>query len=178
MTTGPSFNRVFDRLQAQAQGWANVATMPVRRLRALIKDAGLSRQRAPRLQAMLRQVQVDFGDLTLEPLRELSSEEATAYLTSLPGVGIKTAKCVLMYALGREVLPIDTHVQRVAKRLGLLGNDRPASQLHDALERVVAPQDRYAFHVNAVAHGRAVCRARNPRCGVCTLRRLCPAAHL
>jgi len=116
------------------------------------------------------QEHMNFNDET----HLLTAEEAEAYLTSLPGVGIKTAKCVLMYSLGREVLPVDTHVLRVATRLDLVNPDTTRSQAHRLLEAEIPPKDRYAFHVNALAHGRAVCKAREPDCPSCPLKAECP----
>ena len=174
MTTAPSFGRVYDRLKAAPGGWADVARMPLRRLRSMIKDAGLSHQKAPRIKAILRKVATDFGKPSLRRLDLMEDTAAERYLTALPGVGLKTAKCVMMYSLGREVLPVDTHVWRVARRLGLISGAVPYGRVHDALEAVVAPGDRYAFHVNALSHGRAVCSALRPKCRACLLRSLCP----
>jgi len=174
MTTAPSFGRVYERLKESTGGWAHVRRMPLRRLKSLIKDAGLSRQKAPRIKAILKKVAADFGKLSLAPLRRMEDAAAERYLTALPGVGVKTAKCVMMYSLGREVLPVDTHVWRVARRLGLVSGAVPYARVHGALEAVVAPGDRYAFHVNAISHGRAVCTALRPKCRTCPLRRFCP----
>jgi endonuclease III len=174
MTTGPSFNRVYDRIKAAYPTWDPFLDMPLALLKPSIKDAGLSGQKAPRLQAIFRQLKQDFGAISLQALTIMSAAEAERYLTALPGVGIKTAKCVLMYSLGRQVLPVDTHVLRVTRRLGLVGEDVPYTKVHEALEEVVPPSARYSLHVNGVAHGRAVCLALRPRCGVCPLRRACP----
>lgn len=176
MTTGPSFNRVYDRLKAAYPSWARLASMPNSKLKDLIQDAGLSNQKAPRLKQVVRRVMKDFGKPTLRPLKEMSDAEAERYLTSLPGVGVKTAKCVMMYSLGRAVLPIDTHVARVAARLGLLPPRTPRAAHHELLEQVVPPSARYSFHVNALAHGRALCLALRPRCSRCPLSPVCPTA--
>jgi endonuclease III len=174
MTTGPSFNRVYDRIKAESPTWNALADMPLAGLKALIKDAGLSGQKAPRLQAIFRKLKADFGSVTLTPLAGMTDAGAEAYLTSLPGVGVKTAKCILMYSLGRQVLPLDTHVWRVTKRLGLVADTVPYPKAHAAAEAAVSPADRYSLHVNGLAHGRAVCLALRPRCGQCQLLRLCP----
>jgi len=177
VTTHHSYGRVFDRLRGAVASWNELLVMPLRRLKALIKDAGLSGQKAPRLKAIARRLTADFGQVTLDPLQEMSDEDAEKYLTSLPGVGVKSARCVLMYAFGRELLPVDTHVWRVARRLGLLPHDLPYGRVHNALEDAVAPADRYAIHVNAIAHGRRVCLPLRPRCGECCLRRACAWYH-
>jgi endonuclease III len=174
MTTGPSFNRVFDRVKAAYPSWDPLLDMPLDELRALIKDAGLSGQKAPRIQTIFRKLKQDFGAVTLAPLAEMTDAAAEGYLTTLPGIGTKTAKCILMYSLGRQVLPVDTHVWRVTRRLGLIHEITPYPKVHDELEAVIAPADRYSIHVNGLAHGQAVCIALRPRCEACPLRRLCP----
>jgi endonuclease III len=174
MTTGPSFNRVYDCVKAAYPTWEPFLAMPVAEVKATIKDAGLSGQKAPGLKTIFQKVKDDFGAVTLQPLADMTDQDAERYLTNLPRVGIKTAKCVMMYALGRQVLPVDTHVWRVTRRLGLVGEDVPYTKVHEALEAVVPPPDRYWIHVNGVAHGRAVCFALRPRCASCPLKRICP----
>jgi endonuclease III len=174
MTTGPSFNRVYRRVKSTYPTWEPFLTMPLAELITAIKDAGLSGQKAPRIQTIFRKLKQDFGAVTLAPLVEMTEAEAEHYLTALPGIGVKTAKCVLMYSLGLQVLPVDTHVWRVTRRLGLVGDDVPYTKVHDALEAVVPPAERYSVHVNGIAHGRAACLALRPRCASCPLRRMCP----
>ncbi len=173
MTTYRSFERVFDRLKKIAPTWEMVRRMQLKRLKRLIKDAGLSNQKAPRIRAVLNRLRNDFGRVTLEPLRQMKTSDAEAYLVSLPGVQMKSAKCVLMYSLKRKVLPIDTHVLRVARRLGLLDDLVISEKAHRRLEAIVEPSFRYAFHVNSVSHGRSICLTANPRCPLCRLKRLC-----
>ena len=176
MTTHHSFNRVFDRLKASVPDWNSLIVMPVGGIRELIADAGLSHQKAPHIKRIAERLSADFGAVDLAPLRDMSDGEAEDYLVTLPGVGVKSARCVLMYSLGRTVLPADTHVWRMARRLGLLPERTGLSHVHDVLHLVVRPDDRYRFHVNAVCHGRSVCRARRPRCGKCSLLGICPTA--
>lgn len=173
MTTQPSFDRVFDRLRSGCGSWEALGSMRLTKLKHLIAPAGLSGQKAPRLQSIARRLRKDFGKVTLEPIKYVSDTAAETYLTSLPGVGTKTARCVLMFSLGRSVLPVDTHVGRIARRLGLVGDDISNAGLHDAVAEVVDPTDRHSFHVNAVAHGRLFCRAKEPRCHECPLSRIC-----
>lgn len=175
MTTHHSFGRVYDRLKLLFPDWSDVRGLPVEQLAEVIKDAGLSNQKAPRIKAILERVFADFGKVSLAHLGRLSDAEAEQYLTSLPGVGTKTAKCVLMYSLDRAVLPVDTHVWRLSKRLGLVQGELSYSTVHEALENVVLPEDRYSFHVNAISHGRAVCLAKKPRCVGCPLMSICPS---
>lgn len=173
MTTGPSYERVFERLREALRSWDDLLAMSAPDLADIIADAGLVNQKAPRFISIARKLNTDLGRVTLAPLASCDDQAVEAYLTSLPGVGTKTAKCVMMYAMGRAVLPIDTHVARISIRLGLLDDDTPSARRHAALEAIVQPAHRYDFHVNAVAHGRAVCRARFPRCDACQLRSLC-----
>ena len=174
MTTFPSFERVYSRLRQTAPRWDDVLDMPLRTLKRIIKDAGLSNQKAPRLKTIFARLKEDFGSVTLEPLREMKTRDAENYLVTLPGVQRKTAKCVLMYSLERAVLPVDTHVLRVSRRLGLTTASTICDAAHTSLESVVPPRYRYDFHVNAISHGRAVCLAKAPRCERCALNGICP----
>lgn len=173
MTTYWSFERVYGRLKHDAPTWDLVRRMPLAKLKKIIKDAGLSNQKAPRIKAIFERIHRDFGRVTLEPLRQMPTAKAEAYLVSLPGVQRKTAKCVLMYSLERKVLPVDTHVLRVARRLGFTDEKVISDRVHHQLENAIAPADRYRFHVNALSHGRTVCVAKSPRCEECDLTRLC-----
>jgi endonuclease III len=173
MTTYRSFERVFDRLKQVAPNWEDVRAMPLARLRRVIKDAGLSNQKAPRIKAILKKLHMDFGAVTLEPLQRMSVGNAESYLKTLPGVRAKTAKCVLMYSLHRRVLPVDTHVLRVSRRIGFTDQNLISEKAHHQLELAVAPVDRYRFHVNAIAFGRQICLAKNPRCPTCPLSGMC-----
>jgi endonuclease III len=173
MTTGPSYGRVFDRLKAAVSSWDDISTMPLRRLRSIIKDAGLSGQKAPRLKAIIKKIRAAFGAATLDPLRKWDDARVERFLTSLPGVGVKTAKCIMMYSLGRQVLPVDTHVRRVLTRLGLLPDRLSHHLVHTAAERVIPAGCRYSMHVNGVAHGRRTCLAVSPRCDNCCVKRFC-----
>lgn len=133
---------------------------------------GLANRKAPRIIGILRQIYGRQGNLDLEWLRDVSDSEAIDYLMAFDGVGRKTAACVLMFAMGRPVLPVDTHVHRVAMRLGIIGK-MSAEQAHDALAELVPPERVYSFHVNMVAHGREICHAQRPKCEICPLRGEC-----
>lgn len=175
MTTRQSYGRVFDRLKAAYPSWETVLELPLVELKTAIKDAGLINQKAPRIKAILARLNEDFGSVTLAPLREMSDDEAERYLLALPGVGVKSAKCVLLLSsLQRPVLPVDTNVWRVSRRLELVGSDVPYTRVHQVLEGVVPPGDRYSYHVNNLTHGKETCIALRPRCGGCPLNELCP----
>ncbi len=176
MTTGPSYERVFDRLKTAMPDWQTLTGTAVSALTSLIADAGLSTQRALRLKRIADRLLHDFGHVSLAELIDYDDATVLQYLTSLPGVGVKTAKCVMMYSLDREVLPVDTHTARVAIRLGLVPAGTLATVDRD-LSVVVPPALRFDFHVNAVAHGRAVCRSVRPHCEDCVLSSLCPVGR-
>lgn len=176
MTTGPSYERVFERLKAGVPDWSTLLQMTADEIADIIADAGLSGQKAPRLKAIAGRLYSDFGAVSLQPLEVMADEEALAYLTSLPGVGVKTAKCVMMYSLGRPVLPVDTHTARLAFRLGIVSSSSLAA-VDRRVTDVVAERLRYDFHVNAVAHGRSVCLALRPRCSDCILLTFCPTGR-
>lgn len=176
MTTSPSYQRVFERLKAALPDWGLLTEVSVSKLKSLISDAGLSNQRAGRLKLIAGRLAHDFGEVSLTKLDSEDDETVKQYLMSLPGVGVKTAKCVMMYTMGRQVLPVDTHNARVAVRLGLV-SDGSVLAIDRDLSTVVPPGLRFDFHVNAVAHGRATCRALRPRCEDCVLSSLCPVGR-
>lgn len=168
---------VWRELKRRYPTWDAVLRARRATLVRLFHPIGLYEQKAARVRAILRRISDDRGECTLDFLSDMPDREAEAYLTSLPGVGKKVARCVLMYSLGRDVLPVDAHVLRVARRLRLLDQAVSWDQAHDAIHDAVPAQYRYALHVNLVRHGRAVCRARRPRCEDCgLLGRLCDGA--
>lgn len=164
--------RVYRKLkETYPTGDAILAARP-EALARLLAPAGLANKRASHLRAIATRLRADFGRIDLDALAGWPDERAEAYLCSLPGVSLKVAKCVLMYGLGRRVLPVDVHVHRVASRLGWIAHRR-ADQSHASLEALVPPAQRFGFHVDALAHGRAVCVAGLPRCGRCVVRQWC-----
>jgi endonuclease III len=156
--------------------WDDVLAADPAALAESIRQGGLANQKAPRIRQVLARIKEECGDWNLDHLSRVPLDEAKGWLRSLPGVGPKTAACVLMFALGRPALPVDTHVYRVARRLGLIGDKISADQAHAILESQVAPEDTYAFHVALIKHGRHTCTARNPNCGDCPLNDVCPSA--
>jgi len=174
MTTHHSFNRVYKRLKDELKNWDRLLEVSLPTLRKLIKEGGLSDQKARRIKEIAARLKKDFGKVTLTPLKRMDNTTAELYLITLPGVGLKTAKCILMYSLNRQVLPVDTHVWRLAKRLELVDEKTSYTRIHSKLEEIVRPEDRYSFHVNAISHGRTVCQAIKPRCEICCLNRICP----
>ena len=161
-------------LRRRLPSWNAVADARVSTIETSIRVSGLSRVKAPRIGAILRRIRADRGRISLAFLSRWGDRKAYDYLVDFDGVGPKTALCVLMFAFGKPVFPVDTHVHRIARRLGLLGNGVSADRAHEALTPLIAPGDRYAMHVLLIAHGQATCRAQNPRCEACCLLKLCP----
>jgi endonuclease-3 len=172
-TSGANSSAGFRRLKNRFESWDAAAAAPVRAIERCIRVSGLSRIKAPRIRNILRQIRSDRGRIDLEFLAEADPAEAFKYLTRFEGVGPKTALCVLLFAFEMPVFPVDTHIFRIARRLGVLPDGTPAHRAHEALTPRIAPGDRYALHVLLIAHGRAICRARNPQCDRCALRDLC-----
>jgi len=165
-------DRAYNRLRARFPDWEAVRDADVRQVREAIRSAGLSETKAPRIQQALRRVAEAQGRLSLDFLNEMSVEEAKAWLTSIKGVGPKTAAIILLFSMGRPAFPVDTHIHRVSKRLALIGPRVSREQAHTILEELVPPNLYYPFHINVIRHGREICRPQ-PRCEVCPLRDLC-----
>lgn len=142
-------------------------------LAQLLQPSGFSRQKARWIKQSLRLIRDEMGELSLARAQEWSSEELERFLCSLPGISIKSAKCIMLYSLKREVLPVDTHVRRVATRVGIVPEGLSERRIHTALEDVVPAQHRHRLHVNCIWHGRRVCKALRPRCSECVVRELC-----
>jgi endonuclease-3 len=175
-TTDAARDRAFDSLRAAYPTWEAVAAAPVADVEDRIRVCGLANQKAPRIQGALRAIEERTGGpLELDFLRDMPVEEARAWLTSIDGIGVKTASIVLLFAFEKPALPVDTHVHRVAGRLGLIPAAMSAEKAHAALEALVDPDDYLAFHMALIRHGREVCRARRPACGACALADLCDA---
>jgi endonuclease-3 len=175
-TNDTNSGRAFASMQRCYPTWDDVLAAEPTALADSIRQGGLANQKAPRIQRVLARVLQDRGGWNLDHLAKAPLDEAKAWLRSLPGVGPKTAACVLMFALGRPALPVDTHVYRVAKRLGLIGEKVTADQAHVVLESIVEPSDMYAFHIALIKHGRHTCTARKPNCSACLLNDFCPSA--
>jgi endonuclease III len=158
----------YHRLKVEFEHWSAVAIAPIRTLRRILLPLGLSTTRSQQIRSLLRQINHRFGSCDLNLIRSWPDDAVHEYLISLPGVSDKVAKCVMMYTLGREVLPVDVHVHRIASRLGWVSRRR-ADQCHPELEAIVPMALRFSFHVDCVAHGRAVCRPKFPRCRECVI---------
>ena len=175
-TSDTNRDRAYEALRARFPDWESVRAAPRADIEEAIRSAGLWKQKARVLQETLDAIHARQGELDLSHLAALCDDEVIDYLTSLRGVGVKTAACVLCFSLGRAYMPVDTHVHRLAGRLGLIGPTVTADRAHESLNRdsVVPAELRFDFHIRLIRHGRAVCRASNPDCDACVLEDLCP----
>jgi len=176
-TSDTNSERAFAQLKERFPGWEQVAAAPAGQVADAIRCGGIADQKARRIQQILAVIAEREGRIDLRRLHDLDDAAARAYLESLPGVGPKTAACVLTFAMGRAAFPVDTHVHRVATRLGWLPAKTPADRAHRLLGEMVPAGIRYDLHVAMIGHGRAVCRAQRPRCGACVLNELCAHAR-
>jgi endonuclease-3 len=173
-TSDLNTERAFAGLMATFGSWEAVRAAPTSSIADAIRSGGLAEVKAPRIKAVLETIWEERHHLSLDFLRHLDVEEGRAYLTALGGVGPKTAACVLLFSLGKPALPVDTHVFRVSRRLGLIGPKVNAERAHRDLEQAVPAADVYDFHMLLIRHGRQTCKAIRPRCSACPLDAICP----
>lgn len=164
----------YRRLRDRFDDWVAIRDAPTADVIEAIRPGGLANTKGPRIQEVLREL---GPEPDLDWLRETPRAEVIEYLTSLPGVGRKTAACVMIFALDRPEIPVDTHVHRVGGRLGLFPPSLSLEVAHDEMLAITDPADAYELHLNLIAHGRGPCRPR-PRCGECALARMCVARRL
>lgn len=177
-TSDANAERAFRALRERFPSWEAVLAARTAALARAIRSGGLANTKAARIRQILREIAGREGRLDLSRLRTLPDEEVRAYLTSLPGVGPKTAAVVMAFALGRDAIPVDTHVHRVSRRLGLVPPRASAERADALLHELVPAELRTPLHVGLIRLGREVCTARSPRCGACPLADLCPTAPL
>jgi endonuclease-3 len=164
----------YERLRDRFRDWDAVARAPDSEIEEAIRPGGISRVKAQRIKAMLGAIEAERGSLDLGFLADAPRAEALGFLERLPGVGRKTAACVLLFSFDRPELPVDTHVYRVASRLRLIRPRAPFEEAHDVLWAATPSEDVYELHVNMIRHGRRLCTARAPACPECPLLELCP----
>ena len=161
----------YGRLRERFPSWEAVRDAPVEEIEEAIRPGGISKVKSARIQSILRAI----GEpLDLVWLADVPVDEARAYLMALPGVGRKTAACVLLFAFGAHDVPVDTHVARVGQRLRLLRPGAPFGELHDQMLAITPPGAELELHLNLLRHGRRTCHAQRPACPECALRRMCP----
>ena len=172
-TNDTNCDRAYAALRQRFPTWEEVAAAPEEEIASAIQPGGLHRQKARVIKHLLNTILRERGGLTLDYLHELSLEEALQELMRFPGVGKKTAGVVLLFSLKKPYFPVDTHIKRIARRLGWLKGEDP----HDKLNGLIPDELKYQLHLHLIRHGRETCRARRPRCSECILRDLCPSAQ-
>jgi endonuclease III len=173
-TSDLNAERAFGSLRVAFPTWDDVVRAKPGAVADAIRSGGLANTKAPRIQAILREVQGREGRFDLSSLRRMTDAEVTAYLSSLSGVGPKTAAVVLAFSLGRDAIPVDTHVHRVTGRLGWIATRTSADTAHRVLGELVPAEIRVPVHVGLIRLGREICKAGRPRCEECPLLELCP----
>jgi endonuclease-3 len=172
-TNDDNRDRAFESLRSAFPSWEAVRDADPKDVIDAIKTAGLANQKGPRIQAVLRQITQERGELDLDFLSGKPPDEVHSWLLSFKGVGPKTAAIVMQFALDMPAFPVDTHIHRVTRRLGLCPQDASADKAHKILAEIFPPETYYAAHLNLIRHGREVCRARRPECAVCVLTDVC-----
>ncbi len=177
-TSDHNSGEAMHRLLEKFPSWELILSSDLAELEEAIRPGGLAPTKSKRITYILTEIADRNDSFDLSFLEFMPLTEARDWLMSLPGVGPKTAACVLLFALGRPVLPVDTHVERVSKRLGLIPANMTAEKAHVELEESVSSRDIYAYHMDLIQHGRRTCHARNPACETCPLRDKCPRVGL
>jgi endonuclease-3 len=165
----------FLRLRDRFPSWEAVRDAPVEEIEEAIRPGGISKVKSVRIKAILEAI---GEELDLSWMRDAPIDESRDFLTALPGVGRKTAACVLLFSYGLRDVPVDTHVSRVGGRLGILPAKGPFERIHDEMLRISPPGSELELHVNLLRHGRRTCHSQRPACPSCDLRRMCPSARL
>jgi len=168
-TTDTNSGRAFEQLKATYDDYEAVMNAPEAELSEVIRVAGLANQKGPRIQRSLRKIMEERGELDLEFLGQMDADDARDWLTSIKGVGLKTASIVICFGFQGKAFPVDTHVNRVSQRIGFTPPGTTPEKAHYIMEEIVPPKDHFAFHIQLIQHGRALCKARNPRCEQCPL---------
>lgn len=169
--------RAYGKLRERFPAWESVSRARVSSIEAAIRTGGLAATKARRMRSILREIESRTGKLDLEFMRHMSTDGVMAYLRGFGGVGSKTAACVALFDLGRDVMPVDTHIHRVIGRLGVVGRPSDGGATYEALRGLVPPGRSLSLHVNLIRLGRRVCRPRDPACHECPLSRLCRHAR-
>lgn len=163
----------FNALKAYFGAWEKVLKADMREIAGVIKHAGLANIKARRIKDVLAEIKRREGSITLDGLGPMRVDDARDYLRSINGIGPKTAACVLLFSFDKPVMPVDTHIFRAAKRLGLIGGNETIEEAHEVLTRIVPRKLIYRFHLGLIEHGRRTCKAVRPSCGSCVLYDMC-----
>jgi endonuclease-3 len=175
-TTDTNRDRAWDALRTRYPDRSAILDDPPEVFEETIRVAGLAGQKSAAIRSVLERLIAERGAAHLDHLDTMTDGEALAYLSSFPGVGVKTAACVLCFSLHRDIMPVDTHVHRIARRLGLVPDSASAKRTHELLNELVPPETCYDLHLMLIDHGRRTCTARAPDCGACSLIDMCPSA--
>ena len=175
-TSDLNAERAYDSLRKKLPTWGEVIEADTEAVASAIRQGGLANQKSVRIQKILAEILKRLGNFELEFLAILPLEEARSWFTTLPGVGPKTAAVVMAFSLNMPAFPVDTHIHRVSKRLGLISQKTTAVQAHPIMEALIPENDRYNMHVLLITHGRQICKARVPLCEACPLAVECPAS--
>jgi len=167
-TNDRNSHRAYTNLRAAYPAWEDALRAPVKELADYIRTGGMAESKARWIQKLLGELKAARKTLSMEYLRTTPTEEIFAELTRYDGVGMKTTSCVCLFALGRDVFPVDTHVHRVCNRLGLVKTKTP-DKTFEAMKPLVPKGKAYSLHTNLIRFGRRVCKAQNPQCGACPL---------
>jgi endonuclease-3 len=165
--------RAYRSLRHAFPKWSDVLNAPVRSIAAAIRTGGMANQKSRRIKEILSGIKGRFGRLSLDELRTWTTAKIFDELLALKGVGVKTAACVLVFSLGRDVLPVDTHIHRICGRLGLAPGCRTPEQTFDWMKHIVPNSQAYTFHTNLIRFGRKICRSQTPLCGLCPVYHEC-----
>lgn len=166
-------DKAYDAIRARYANWDEVCEADPDEFMQVIRVAGLANQKGPNIQAALRRIREERGEIDLEWLKELPVEEAREWLLSFKGVGRKTTAIVLLFSLGMPAFPVDTHIYRVSGRIGLRPQKLDVDATHQYLEAAADPAQYYAMHLNLIRLGREICQARKPACARCPLVEIC-----
>ena len=182
MTPEGNYRKIFRKLKEKYPTFDSLNEARVKDMASIIKKGGLSNQKAVAIKKILEAIRLKFGRLTLSPLKKLDDNNVETFLTSLPRVGVKVARCVMMYSLDRQVFPVDTHIWRITRRLGWVRptNKEKSCRKKDMnrLQEKIPPELRFSLHVNMISLGREICLANGPKCDVCPVERYCKKCGL
>lgn len=166
-------HRAYLHLRKQFPSWNNVLAAPRARIVSAIRVGGIANRKSVQIKYLLQRVKELFGTLSLRSLAKKSDEEVFNLLISLDGVGTKTASCVLLFSLGRDAFPVDTHVHRICGRLGLASGCKNPDQTFEWMKGLLPKGKSYSFHINLIRFGRKICKSNRPLCGMCPLFDVC-----
>lgn len=172
-TNDEACDAAYSNLLQRFKSHEEIMHAPLDEIEDAIKVAGLGKQKARYIKGCLERILRDFGKLSLDELAMTDIQSAMSYLTSLPGVGHKTAACILLFAFGKPVFPVDTHIHRIARRMNLVRGDASAVETQAFLDGVIPNEIKYQLHLNLIEHGRRVCTSRKPSCDSCVIARYC-----